>query len=87
MSLTLDAATDDLIMLDETWVPDDTIQLEDRIHRLSRMHQVTIWKLKSLGTIEESIARGLSDTSRDIRQVLDGERGVDTAIKLLGGTK
>lgn len=85
VSLTLDAATDDLIMLDETWVPDDTIQLEDRIHRLSRMHQVTIWKLKSLGTIEESIARNLSDTSRDIRQVLDGERGVNTAIKLLGG--
>ena len=84
VSLTLDAATDDLIMLDETWVPDDTTQLEDRIHRLSRMHQVTIWKLKTLGTIEESIARDLGAKDRDIRQVLDGERGVDNAIKLLG---
>jgi SNF2 family DNA or RNA helicase len=83
VSLTLDAATDDLIMLDETWVPDDTIQLEDRIHRLSRMHQVTIWKLKSLGTIEESIARDLEAKGNSIFDVLDGARGLERARVLL----
>ena len=83
-SLTLDAA-DDVVLLDETWVPDDTTQLEDRAHRLSRTdHKVTIWKLKTLGTIEEGIARVLHERDEGIRDVLDRTRGVETARELIG---
>lgn len=84
VSLTLDAA-DDLIFLDEKWVPDDQTQVEDRAHRVSRMHQVTIWYLRSLGTIEEHI--GLVNEDRDQMQLtlLDGRRGVDFAKVLLKG--
>ena len=47
VSLTLDAA-DDVIICDQTWVPDDQEQVEDRAHRISRFHNVTIWNLASL---------------------------------------
>lgn len=83
VSLTLDAA-DDLIFLDEKWIPDDQEQVEDRAHRVSRMHQVRIWYLRSLGTIEEQI--GQTNENRDSLQkmILDGRRGVDFARKLIG---
>ena len=82
VSITLDAA-DDLVFIDETWIPDDQEQVEDRIHRVSRVHQVYIHYLRSLGTIEESI--GLVTTSRDQMQkyLLDGMRGVEFAKKLI----
>jgi SNF2 family DNA or RNA helicase len=54
VSITLDRAST-MIILDETWVPDDQEQLEDRIHRVSRIHQVTVYYLRSKGTIEEHI--------------------------------
>lgn len=84
VALTLDKA-DDLIILDETWVPDDQEQVEDRIHRASRIHQVTIYYIKSLGTIDEEIAANnlASDTIQ--KDLMDGRRGVDIARKLLGG--
>lgn len=83
-SLTLDAA-DDLVFLDEKWVPDDQTQVEDRIHRVSRMHQVTIWYLRSRDTIEQHIAS--VNEERDVVQgkILDGRRGVEYAKKLLRG--
>ena len=83
VSLTLDAA-DDLVVLDETWSPDDQTQVEDRIHRLSRIHQVTIWKAFSIGTIEESIYRGNMLTEASIRAIMDGQRGVDFKKMFLG---
>ena len=82
VSLTLDAA-DDLVFLDETWIPDDQEQVEDRIHRASRMHQVTIHYLRSLGTVEENIALTTGSRERVIKKLLDGERGVGFARKLL----
>lgn len=84
VSLTLDAA-DDLIMIDETYNVDDSTQVEDRIHRISRMHCVTIWKLKSLGTIEETLAREQLAQSASLRRILDGPQGTSVARRLIGG--
>ena len=84
--MTLDKA-DDLIILDETWIPDDQEQVEDRIHRASRIHQVTIWYIRSLGTVEEGIAR-LNLSADDLQKaLLDGSRGVATARKILEASK
>jgi SNF2 family DNA or RNA helicase len=83
VSLTLDAA-DDLVILDETWNPSDQEQVEDRIHRLSRMHQVTIWKVFSRGTIEEGIARNNNQQEFSIKSIIDGQRGADFAKLFLG---
>lgn len=82
VSLTLDAA-DDLIFLDEKWIPDDQEQVEDRAHRVSRMHQVRIWYLRSLNSIEEQIALVNEDRDAMQKTLLDGRRGVDFAKKLL----
>ena len=81
-SLTLDAA-DELVILDETWNTSDQEQVEDRLHRLSRMHQVTIWKVFSRNTIEESIARANADKEASIKAIIDGQRGVDFFKELI----
>lgn len=83
VSLTLDRA-DDIVILDETFIPDDQNQVEDRVHRVSRNHNVTVHYVRSLGTIEERIARTTSGRDTLQKQLLDGERGVDFARKLIG---
>ena len=79
VSITLDKA-DDMAILDETWVPDDQEQVEDRVHRTSRTdHQVTIYYVRSEGTIERDLAG--TNVIKDDRQKrsLDGRRGVEVA--------
>ena len=82
VALTLDRA-DELVILDETFIPDDQEQVEDRIHRTSRVHNVIIHYVRSLGSVEESIA--LTTIKRDVSQkiLLDGYRGVDVARQIL----
>lgn len=83
VSLTLDAA-DDVIIVDKTWNPDDQIQVEDRAHRVSRTdHSVTIWNLISEKTIEESIKATNDDREMKYKSVIDGQRGVSFAKKIL----
>lgn len=73
VSITLDAASN-VFMVDETWDPDDQEQAEDRCHRASRIHQVTVYYLRTLGTIEEAIAEVTgTKRSRNVR-VLDTKR-------------
>lgn len=81
VAITLDAA-DDLVLLDETYIPDDQEQVEDRIHRVSRMHNVTIHYLKMLDTVEEEIAWLTAAREDVMRYILDGHRGVETAQKI-----
>lgn len=82
-SITLDEYADEMITVDEMWNRDDQEQAEDRIHRLSNMHQVTIYNLRSEGSVEEKIARVAHEKDTDIKAVLDGARGVDFALNLL----
>lgn len=77
-SITLDAA-DDMIMVDLPWIDDQIEQVESRIHRISRIHQVTVYRLLSLGTIDERLAvltaeqRALIKTLKpEARQLLKG---------------
>lgn len=77
VSLTLDSA-DDVVIVDETYNPDDQLQIEDRAHRVSRPdHQVSIWYLRTLGTKEEAIAAVTGMRSDRMALILDGSRGVD----------
>lgn len=61
-AITLDQA-DDMIILDNPWISDVLEQMENRLHRISRIHQVTVYRLQSLGTIEQGIAE-LTDQQR-----------------------
>jgi SNF2 family DNA or RNA helicase len=82
VSLTLDAA-DELVVLDETWNTSDQEQVEDRLHRLSRIHQVTIWKVFSKDSIEEQIFKSNAEAEFNIKSVMDGARGVEVVKRLL----
>jgi len=87
VSLTLDQA-DDVIICDETFIPDDQLQVEDRAHRLSRTdHNVTIWYLRSLGTIEESIGATTTEREKVCRGLIDGTRGVDFGKQFLSSSR
>lgn len=78
VALTLDSA-DYAVFLDETSIPDDQEQAEDRIHRISRNHNVTIYYLRMLDTIEEEVAF-IAAARQDVQQyLLDGARGVEYA--------
>jgi SNF2 family DNA or RNA helicase len=70
-SITLDAA-DDMIMVDLPWVDSQIEQVESRIHRISRIHQVTVYRLLSLDTIDEHLAV-LTAEQRELIQSLRPE--------------
>jgi SNF2 family DNA or RNA helicase len=61
-AITLDRA-DDLIAVDLPWTSDEFVQLENRAHRVSRIHNVTVHRLASEGTIDQWLAT-LTDDQR-----------------------
>lgn len=73
VAITLDRA-DTVHILDETWSPGDQEQLEDRAHRASRMHQVTVYYYRSLGTVEEQIQKSNIDKKDINHKILDLRR-------------
>lgn len=81
VAVTLDAA-DELVLVDESPVPDDQEQVEDRIHRTSRTHNVTIHYLRTLGTQDEEIAWIAACRLEVTRYIMDGSRGVEFARQL-----
>lgn len=73
VALTLDKASTAVIM-DETWDPDDQEQAEDRVHRASRIHQVTVYYLRTRGSIEEYIRTLVGTKKITNREILDLRR-------------
>lgn len=67
VAITLDRA-DSIHILDQTWNPDDQEQVEDRIHRISRAHNVTVYNYIAKDTIEERVRDvNCMKTSNNIR--------------------
>lgn len=87
-SITLDQA-DDVVICDQTWIPDDQEQVEDRAHRPGgdNLHQVTIWYLASLGTIDEDVAIVNFERRGAITTVLDEVRNSDFVFRMIQMTK
>ena len=75
VGIDLDTA-DDLIFFDIPRSPDVQEQVEDRIHRISRFHQATIWRLRSRGTIDVLISATNDAIFHATRALLDGVRAV-----------
>lgn len=82
VGIDLDVA-DDLIFIDIPRNPDIQEQVEDRIHRVSRVHQVTIWRLRSRGTIDMAIAAKNDEAYNQTRNLMDGVRSVDFERNIL----
>jgi SNF2 family DNA or RNA helicase len=86
VSITLDAA-DDIVIMDETWVPDEQEQVEDRVHRASNVtHQVDVWYVRTKGTIEEDLAALGESKAKSNHVVLDAQRGLRFAAERFGTT-
>ena len=89
VGINLDAA-DDLVMFDSPYDPDRVEQIEDRVHRASNNHSVTIWNLVAQDTIDEAIMERVSERYKTTRKLLDGSRGVifgREVLKMVGGGK
>lgn len=80
VSITLDRA-DTVHILDETWVPDDQEQLEDRVHRASRIHQVTCFYYRSRDTVEQYIKEVNDEKAFTNESILDTRRNGFRAVK------
>lgn len=75
-SITLDRA-DTAIFMDEMWSASDMEQAEDRLHRVSRIHNVTCYYIRTNNSIDARImevVKGKADTSKAI---LDERRFMD----------
>jgi len=77
-SITLDRA-DDMVVIDQPWISDTDEQLIARIHRVSRIHQVTVYRLISSGTIDEWMA-SLTDEQREVIKGASPEALAEYAI-------
>jgi hypothetical protein len=73
VALTLDNA-DTMHCLDEPWTPGVQEQVEDRIHRGSRMHQVTIFHYRSRATVDEDRQEVAMDKDISQKYILDVRR-------------
>jgi SNF2 family DNA or RNA helicase len=82
ISITLDAA-DDLHQLDRLDNPEDEEQLHDRIHRASRVHQVTIYRYETEGTIDTNVAAMVGEKEEEQFAILDGRRGLEFLRKVI----
>ena len=60
------SAADDLILLDEPWTDDTLQQVENRVQNLAKQQQITIHRLRSEGTVEDSTAELTDDQRRQL---------------------
>lgn len=84
-AITLDAA-DDMVLIDETWIPDETEQVLGRIDNRRPEHRIAqrrFRRLCSLGTIDEGITVTNDEREETGRMILDGRRGVEWARAVL----
>lgn len=70
-----------MIFLDETYVPDEQEQMEDRGHRIGHPTGLTVYYLRSLGSIEETIAIETGLKEGGVKERLDGRRGLEIRRK------
>lgn len=84
VAIELDAWCDEMVILDETWIADDQVQLRGRIdNRSGRVAPRTFWYVRTAETIEQTIAeRNFAQADME-HELLDGRRGVETALHLL----
>lgn len=83
-SLTLDEQCDEMFIMDETWVHDDTVQLIGRINnRGSRIVQRIFHFFRTEDTIDVRLAVQNDEQNSMQSQILDGRRGKEFALSLI----
>lgn len=75
-AITIDSA-DRMIFISETRIPDQQLQAEDRIHRVSNPRHCMYYYLRSIGTVDVGTALVNAEMRSDTHRLLDGRRGVE----------
>lgn len=75
VAITLDRA-DTVVFVDEWWAPDVMEQAEDRVHRASRIHRVTIYYLRTKGTVEEYVMGVVDNKGKLNKEIMDDRRAL-----------
>ena len=76
VAITIDSA-DRMIFISETRSPDQQLQAEDRIHRISNPRHCMYYYLRSLGTVDVGTCLANKEAREDSHRLLDQRRGVD----------
>lgn len=76
VAITIDSA-DRMIFVSETGIPDQQLQAEDRIHRVSNPRNCMYYYLRSEGTVDVGTALVNEGMKRDSHRLLDGRRGIE----------
>lgn len=88
VSIDLDAWCDEMVILDETWIADDQVQLEGRINNRSGRVSPRMWHyVRVQETIQQKIAESNYAQHSLQHKLLDGRRGVDVALHLVKGDR
>lgn len=83
-SIDLDAWCDEMVILDETFIADDQVQLEGRINnRSGRVAPRTWWYVRTKDTIDQAVAEQNYRQHNLQHLLLDGRRGVELALHLI----
>jgi len=86
VSLDLDAWCDEMVILDETYIADDQVQVEGRNNnRSGRVAPRTWWYVRTADTVEQTIAESNFDQHKLEHALLDARRGVTRALHLIRG--
>lgn len=81
-AITIDTA-DVMVFVDEARNPDDQLQAEDRIHRVSNPRPVWYHYLRSIGTVDVGTAIVAGDRSAEGRRLLDERREAQYAERVM----
>ena len=86
VAIDLDAWCDEMMIMDETFIADDQVQLEGRTNnRSGRVSPRLWWYVRTAETIEQKIAEANYAQHVTEHNLLDGRRGVKVALHLLKG--
>lgn len=86
VSIDLDAWCDEMVILDETFIADQQVQLEGRINNRSGRVSPRMWHyLRTADTMDQKLAEA-NYAQHDLQhKLLDGRRGVKEALHLIRG--
>ncbi|UVF61371.1 DNA helicase [Microbacterium phage Sparcetus] len=88
VSIDLDAWCDEMVILDETWIADDQVQLEGRINNRSGRVSPRMWHyVRVQETIQQKVAESNYAQHNLQHKLLDGRRGIDVALHLVRGDR
>ena len=88
VAIDLDAWCDEMVILDETWIADDQVQLEGRINNRSGRVSPRLWHyVRVAETIQQKIAETNYAQHSMQHKLLDGRRGVKLALHLIRGER